>query len=84
MFQAGRDVGTSGVRRHLAACEKRSDLHLYVEKMKSSVSSPDASMLKQWNFDQETSRDFLARMIVMHELPFSRVEYSGFRDFVKV
>lgn len=83
VFQAGRDVGTSGVRRHLAACEKRSDLHLYVEKMKSSVSSPDASMLKQWNFNQETSRDLLARMIVMHELPFSIVEYSGFRDFVK-
>ncbi|XP_044362691.1 zinc finger BED domain-containing protein RICESLEEPER 2 isoform X1 [Triticum aestivum] len=26
VFQAGRDVGTSGVRRHLAACEKRNTI----------------------------------------------------------
>jgi hypothetical protein len=80
---AGRDVGTSGVRRHLATCKIRSDLHLIVQKLKASVSSPHASILKNWEFDQTKSRQLLARMIVLAEMPFSIVEYSGFIDFVK-
>uniref|UniRef100_A0A8I6YG94 BED-type domain-containing protein n=1 Tax=Hordeum vulgare subsp. vulgare TaxID=112509 RepID=A0A8I6YG94_HORVV len=83
VFPAGRGVGTNGVQRHLAACEKRLDLSLVVDKLKSSISSPHGSMLQQWSFDQIASRKLLARMIVMDELPFSFVEYSGFRDFVE-
>ena len=44
---AGRHMGTSGVRRHLATCQIRSDLHLIVKKLKSSVSSPNTSVLKK-------------------------------------
>jgi hypothetical protein len=80
---AGREVGTSGVRRHLTTCTIRSDLHLIVQKMKSSVSSPHASMLKNWEFDPKLSRQLLAQMIVMDELPFSIVHYAGFVEFVK-
>ena len=76
-------MGTSGVRRHLDTCRVRSDLNLIVQKLKSSVSSPHASPLKHWEFDQKTSRALLARMIVLDEMPFSIVEYSGFIDFVK-
>lgn len=36
----------------------------------------------KWTFDQEVSRRELVRMIVLHELPFSTVEYDGFQKFV--
>ena len=56
VMAAGRDMGTSGVRRHLATCPIRSDLRLIVDKLKSSVTSPNASVLKNWEFDQKISR----------------------------
>jgi hypothetical protein len=51
--------------------------------MKSSVSSPHASMLKNWEFDPKLSRQLLAQMIVLDELPFSIVQYVGFVEFLK-
>ncbi|WCJ21043.1 Zinc finger BED domain-containing protein RICESLEEPER 2 [Euphorbia peplus] len=33
------------------------------------------------NFDQDNSRLKLARMIVMHELPFSLADFIGFREY---
>lgn len=36
----------------------------------------------KWTFDQEVSRRELVRMIVLHELSFSTVEYDGFQKFV--
>lgn len=36
----------------------------------------------QWKFDVEKSQQELVRMIVLNELPFSTVEYDGFRKFV--
>lgn len=80
---ATRDVGTSSVRRHIASCKSRLEAHQIVDKMRSLVLSPHASMLKDWHFDQETSRNELVRMIVLHELPFCIVEYEGFRNFVQ-
>ncbi|KAI3885627.1 hypothetical protein MKX03_003812 [Papaver bracteatum] len=32
-----------------------------------------------FKFNQEVTRDCIARMIILHELPFSSVEYIGFR-----
>jgi hypothetical protein len=40
-------------------------------------------MLKNWEFDPKLSRQLLAQMIVMDELPFSIVHYAGFVEFVK-
>jgi hypothetical protein len=34
-----------------------------------------------WRFDQQAARDALVRLIVLHGLPFSFVEYDGFRNF---
>lgn len=76
-------VSTSNAHRHLASCKSRLGLHQIVDKLKASATSPHASMLNQWDFDQQTSNKLLAIMIVLHELPFSIVEYQGFRDFVK-
>jgi len=38
--------------------------------------------LKNYNFNQEKSRQDLVDMIVMHEYPLSIVDHLGFRRFV--
>ncbi|CAN6195120.1 unnamed protein product [Urochloa humidicola] len=44
--------------------------------------TPDGVALGPWTFDQALSRRELMRMIVLHELPFSLVEFDVFRRFV--
>jgi hypothetical protein len=38
--------------------------------------------LKDWKFDPDAARNELVKLIVMHGLPFSIVEYPKFRSFV--
>ncbi|KAK8617078.1 hypothetical protein V6N13_117046 [Hibiscus sabdariffa] len=42
------------------------------------------SVPKLWRFDQEKTRETLAKMVIVDELPFSFVESEGFRMFCKV
>lgn len=81
-FPASRDSGTSQIGRHLKVCEMRIKMHDMVDKMHSSATSPKGVVLKDWKFDPDVSRRELVRMVVLHELPFSLVEYDGFRSFV--
>ena len=53
-----------------------------VDQMNSSNLSPHAAALKDWKFDQEVSWQELMKLIVLHELPFSIVEYPRFKSFV--
>ena len=43
----------------------------------------DSAIDPEWKFDQGRARRALAKLIVLHELPFTFVEYPGFRSFVK-
>ncbi|KAF7082686.1 hypothetical protein CFC21_086545 [Triticum aestivum] len=43
---------------------------------------PDPNSLEKRNYDPERAHWELVRMIFVHELPFSFVEYEGFRRFV--
>jgi hypothetical protein len=52
-----------------------------VENLKSSVPSTKESHLSNWKFDPKKTRAELVRLIVLHELPFSLVEYEGFRSY---
>jgi hypothetical protein len=50
-----------------------------VQQMKNSDEiDPD------WKFDQEIARSELVKLVVLHGLPFSFVEYVGFRKFCAV
>ena len=82
VFPASKSFGTNHIRRHLRKCETRSSMHEMVAKMRASTPSPRVS-LDNWTFSQKECRRDLANMIVHHGLPFSIVEYSGFRKFVK-
>ncbi|KAK3146444.1 hypothetical protein QOZ80_3BG0266230 [Eleusine coracana subsp. coracana] len=37
---------------------------------------------EEWKFDQEKSEHELVKLVVLHELPFSLVEYKKFRSFI--
>lgn len=43
----------------------------------------DSAINLDWKFDQGRARRALVKLIVLHELPFTFVEYPGFRSFVK-
>ena len=58
-------------------------MHELVAKMCASASSPQASDLDKWEFNQDKSRRELANMVALHDFPFSIVEYAGFQKFVK-
>jgi hypothetical protein len=38
--------------------------------------------LENWFYDPDLARKALVRMVVLHELPFSLVDYDEFREFV--
>jgi hypothetical protein len=56
-------------------------MHAMVEKLQSSVLSSDTAVLTNWKFDKTVTRCELVRLVVLHELPFSFVEYDGFRSY---
>jgi hypothetical protein len=64
------------MRRHLNLCEPRLKMHAMVEKLQSSVLSSDTAVLTNWKFDKTVTRCELVRLVVLHELPFSFVEYD--------
>ena len=43
----------------------------------------DSAIDPEWIFDQGRACRALAKLIMLHELHFSFVEYPGFRSFVK-
>jgi hypothetical protein len=79
---AERKHGTSSLRKHLKRCKERRRALRVAGQLSASVMSPDGIALGQWTFNQALARRELMRMIVLHELAFSLVEYDGFRRFV--
>uniref|UniRef100_A0A7C9EH65 hAT-like transposase RNase-H fold domain-containing protein n=1 Tax=Opuntia streptacantha TaxID=393608 RepID=A0A7C9EH65_OPUST len=70
--------GTTNLKRHIKACMKlygQNDL----KQMLLNAYAGDVS-LRGSKIDHGIVREFLAKMIVRHELPFSVVEYEGVRE----
>jgi hypothetical protein len=65
----------------MKTCKGKAKLDHMISQLSSGVSFPDVS-LKDWRFNQEVARQKLVKLIVMHELPFSLVEYPKFRSFM--
>ncbi|CAM0912610.1 unnamed protein product [Alopecurus aequalis] len=84
VFPSSKSSGTNHIRRHLRKCVTRRNMHEMVDKMRASASPPQVSALDSWKFTQEECRRNLANMIVHHGLPFSIVEYTGFKTFIKI
>ncbi|KAJ1289334.1 hypothetical protein BS78_02G156400 [Paspalum vaginatum] len=82
IFKVNRGVGTSSCIRYLRSCEGKAKLENMLDRLNpNDLSLPDTSF-KDWKFDQENSRHELVKLVVVHALPFSIVEYLKFRSFV--
>ncbi|KAG1347008.1 zinc finger BED domain-containing protein RICESLEEPER 1 [Cocos nucifera] len=81
--------GTTHLKNHLGICMsskrlKRKKLVVRRLVLKSTDAKNDgAPGLEHPQFDQELSRQDLARMVVLHGYPFSIVHHVGFRTFVR-
>uniref|UniRef100_A0A8I6XFM1 BED-type domain-containing protein n=1 Tax=Hordeum vulgare subsp. vulgare TaxID=112509 RepID=A0A8I6XFM1_HORVV len=82
IFVVARKAGTSECIRHLLVCEERAKVNEFLDSIKSAMPQPDPNSVEKWNYDPERAHWELVRMIVVHELPFSIVEYDGFRRSV--
>jgi len=81
-ISAKRGARTSAMSTHLKRCKVRKSVMNIENQLKSTVMSPEGVALKEWRFSQDVSRRELGRMISLHGMPFSVVEYDGFRRFV--
>jgi len=81
-ISAKRGAGTSAMSTHLRRCKARMSVNRVVNQLKSTVMSPEGIALKDWRFNQDTSRKELLRMISLHGFPLAVVDYDGFRRFV--
>ncbi|KAI3848947.1 hypothetical protein MKX03_009638 [Papaver bracteatum] len=73
--------GTSSLRKHLNYCHVYIGTQQQINQMfvKASETQDGAVDAFNFKFNQEVTRDCIVRMIIFHELPFSIVEYIGFR-----
>ncbi|KAI3836621.1 hypothetical protein MKW92_014969 [Papaver armeniacum] len=73
--------GTSSLRKHLNCCHVYKGTQQQINQMSVKASETQDGPVAAFNFkfNQEVTRDCIARMIILHELPFSFVEYIGFR-----
>ena len=81
-ISAKRGAGTSAMSTHLKRCKVRKSVTNMARQLRSTVMSPEGVSLDNWRFSQEVSRKELTRMISLHGLPLSIVDYEGFRRFV--
>ncbi|KAM0896050.1 hypothetical protein ACQ4PT_023429 [Festuca glaucescens] len=81
LISAKRGHGTSGLRNHLNICHARATVVGALNQMNATLMTPDG-VSRLWKWDPDVARKMLVRMVVLHELPLSIVEYEGFRKFV--
>ncbi|XP_020251906.1 zinc finger BED domain-containing protein RICESLEEPER 1-like [Asparagus officinalis] len=86
--------GTTHLKNHLAICtttnvrrpDRRKRRKLVIRRpvqIAYGAQKDGAAELEGSHFDQDLSRQDLARMIILHEYPLSIVHHAGFRTFVR-
>ena len=76
VFPASKVSGSSQLGRHLKVCDVKLAMDGALEQIRTSD-----EVDPNWKFDQESSRYLLVNLVVSHGLPFTFVEYAGFRKF---
>jgi hypothetical protein len=86
---AGAKSGTSHLRDHLKICTQRmlklrstSGKSLCQSQLRMTAQAEGKVNVESYTFDQETCREELGDMIVLHDYPLSIVDHAGFRRFV--
>ncbi|XP_019183560.1 PREDICTED: zinc finger BED domain-containing protein RICESLEEPER 2-like [Ipomoea nil] len=70
----GKEYGTSSLRRHKDRCKMLKLRFKHFEQMHFDLQGKMRS-----KFNQKVYREMLAEAIIEHDMPFSYVEYAGFR-----
>ena len=77
--------GTTQLKNHFISCLRENFKHagqmLFAKKNDVSITVESCSKVK---CDMAMVRIVVARMIILHKLPLSFVEYQGFRDLMKL
>ncbi|KAJ9542707.1 hypothetical protein OSB04_029213 [Centaurea solstitialis] len=74
--------GTKHLHDHFKICPLRKHRDIKQAILNPVWKKDGVSTLGANTFDQQFSRDELAKMIILHEYPLSMVEHVGFKSFV--
>ena len=77
---SGSKYGTSTLSRHMLKCKALENLK---QTKLPKIMFNNLGKLRSRKIDQDIFRNKLALAIIKHDLPFSFVEYDGFRDVFK-
>ncbi|XP_024993945.1 zinc finger BED domain-containing protein RICESLEEPER 2-like [Cynara cardunculus var. scolymus] len=81
---AGRpNDGTTHLKDHFKICLRRvtKDIRQHILVQEQTAKDGKTSLLSNYNFSAESSKDDLAKMIILHDYPLSIVEHHGFRKY---
>lgn len=80
MFICESKYGTGNLKRHISTCARRNtrDIGQLIVSQEQGIMSMHTSQ-----FDPVIFRELLVAAVVMHDLPFSFVEYTGIRAIFK-
>ncbi|XP_024965921.1 zinc finger BED domain-containing protein RICESLEEPER 2-like [Cynara cardunculus var. scolymus] len=75
--------GTTHLKDHFKICPRRvtKDIRQHILVQEQTAKDGKTSLLSNYNFSAESSRDDLAKMIILHDYPLSIVEHHGFRKY---
>ena len=80
-LKADSKNGTKHLHVHIDRCMKRRNVDIRQQLLAVERKGHGKVQIGGFTFDQEMSREKLARAIILHEYPLSIVDHVGFRDF---
>ncbi|RVX04653.1 putative AC transposase [Vitis vinifera] len=80
-LKADSKNGTKHLHVHIDRCMKRRNVDIRQQLLAVERKGHGKVQIGGFTFDQEISREKLARAIILHEYPLSIVDYVGFREF---
>ncbi|RVW49143.1 putative AC transposase [Vitis vinifera] len=80
-LKADSKNGTKHLHVHIDRCMKRRNVDIRQQLLAVERKGHGKVQIGGFTFDQEMSREKLARAIILHEYPLSIIDHVGFRDF---
>ena len=76
--------GTSHLRSHFKSCKLRTTQDIKQSFLKTHKEGGEIVVVGNYVFNQQTTRDTLCKMIILHEYPMPMVDHIGFKEFCDV
>ena len=80
-LKADSKNGTKHLHVHIDRCMKRRNVDIRQQLLAVERKGHGKVQIGGFTFDQEISREKLARAIILHEYPLSIIDHVGFREF---